>query len=109
MNDGGQQSLLGGHAVRSAVGDGGSLGEFYRAEGGQERGREGMRSTEMVDLQCNGFRVEGELGIEMVEGRGATRLAFQKRRGEGATRWREDESVTWLRPLGGDGVLRGGR
>jgi hypothetical protein len=83
MNDGGQQSLLGGHAVRSAVSDGGSLGAFYRAEGGQERGREGMRSTEMVDLQCNGFRVEGELGIEMVEGRGGDEACISEEEGRG--------------------------
>jgi hypothetical protein len=50
----------------------------------------------MVDLQCASFRVEGEPGAETVKGGGeATGLAFQKWRGEGATRWREDESATW--------------
>jgi hypothetical protein len=66
-----------------------------------------MHLTVMVDLQCVDFRVEGESG----EGRGGeeTRLAFQKRRGEGATRWREGESTTQLWPLGDDGMSRGGR
>jgi hypothetical protein len=32
-------------------GGGGSLNAFYRSEGGQERGWEGMRLTVMVDLQ----------------------------------------------------------
>jgi hypothetical protein len=39
------------HAERSAVGDGVSLDAFYRSEGGQERGWEGMRPMETVNLQ----------------------------------------------------------
>jgi hypothetical protein len=31
MNDGGRQPSLGGYAGRSVVGDGGSLGAFYRS------------------------------------------------------------------------------
>jgi hypothetical protein len=52
-------------------GGGSSLGVFYRPEGGQERGQEGMCVTTMVDLQCVGFnrRMGGK----------AMRLAFQKR------------------------------
>jgi hypothetical protein len=42
------------------VGDSGSLGAFYRPEGEQERGRERMCPTAMVDLQCVDFGVEGE-------------------------------------------------
>jgi hypothetical protein len=34
MNDGGWQSSLAGHAGRSVVGDGSSLGAFYRPEVG---------------------------------------------------------------------------
>jgi hypothetical protein len=55
---------------RSVVGDDGSLGAFYRPEGGQKRGRDGMRPTAMVDLHCVGFRVEGGIDAEMVKGRG---------------------------------------
>jgi hypothetical protein len=36
MNDGGWQSSLARHAGRSVVGDGSSLGAFYRPEVGQE-------------------------------------------------------------------------
>jgi hypothetical protein len=43
-------SSLGEHAGTSVVGDGSSLGIFYRLEGGQERGQEGMCLTTMVDL-----------------------------------------------------------
>jgi hypothetical protein len=60
MNGGGQQSSLGGHAGSNVVGDDGSLGAFYRPEGEQERGRERMCPTAMVDLQCVDFGVEGE-------------------------------------------------
>jgi hypothetical protein len=49
-----------------------------------------MRPTTMLDLHCVGFRVEEEPGAETVEGTG---FVFQKRRGEGATQWREDESA----------------
>jgi hypothetical protein len=62
VNGGGRQSSLGGHVGRSVVGDNGSLGAFYRPEGGQERGRDGMCLMAMVDLQCVGFKVEGGTG-----------------------------------------------
>jgi hypothetical protein len=43
---------------RSVFRDNDSRNDFYRLEGGHERGQEGMRSTMMVDLQCIDIRVE---------------------------------------------------
>jgi hypothetical protein len=78
MSGGGRQSSLGGHAGRTVVGNDDSLSAFYRLEGGQERGQERMRLTAMVDLQCIGFGVEGELGVETVEGRGGDEACILK-------------------------------
>jgi hypothetical protein len=79
---------LEGYAERSVEGDDSSLVAFYRTECGQERGREGIHSTTMLDLQCVDFDVEGKPDIETSEAMG---LAFWE---EGATWWREDESAT---------------
>jgi hypothetical protein len=48
-------------------------------------------------------------GLKRQRGGEAMGLVFWKRRGEGAARWREDESVMRLRPLGGDDTSRGWR
>jgi hypothetical protein len=70
MNGDMLHASFGGHVGRSVVGDNDPPGAFYKPEGGYERGEKGMRSTTMVDLQCVDFRVEGELGAEMTEGKG---------------------------------------
>jgi hypothetical protein len=60
-----------------------SLNAFYRPKGGQERGREGMCPTVMVDLQCVGFGAEVESGTEMVEGRGGDGACVLEEEGRG--------------------------
>jgi hypothetical protein len=60
MNDSKRQTSLGGYVGRRVVRYDGSLCAFYRLEGGQKMGREGMRPTAMVDIQYVGFIVEGE-------------------------------------------------
>jgi hypothetical protein len=70
MNGGERQSLFGGHAGKSVVGDGGSLDAFYRLEGRPGQGPEGMRPMAIVDLKCFTFGVEGVPWAETVEGRG---------------------------------------
>jgi hypothetical protein len=71
-----RQSSLGGHAGRSAVGGSGSLCAFYKPEGGQERGREGMRLTTMVDLERGG---EGRRrGLHFERGGVRVRLGGEK-------------------------------
>jgi hypothetical protein len=70
MNGGEGQSSLGGHVGRNVVGDDGSLIAFYKPKGGHERGQKGMRVTVIVDLQCAGFEVERDPGVEMAKGRG---------------------------------------
>jgi hypothetical protein len=59
---------------------GGSLGAFYRSEGGLERGWEGMHPTALMDLQCINFRVGGELGVETVEGAGDMACILEEKR-----------------------------
>jgi hypothetical protein len=65
------------------VGDGGSLSAFYRPEDRQERGQKGICLTTMVDLQCAGFRVEGELGAKMAKGRGGDGACILEEEGRG--------------------------
>jgi hypothetical protein len=77
------QSSLGGRVGRSVVGDSGSLGAFYRLEGGQERGREGMHPTTMIDLQCINFGVEGKLGAKIAEKRGCDAACISEKEGRG--------------------------
>jgi hypothetical protein len=59
-------------------GDGSSLDTFYWPEGWQERRREGMRLTAMVDLQCISFRVTGEPRAETAEERGGDGVCISK-------------------------------
>jgi hypothetical protein len=79
MNGGGWQSSFRGHSGRSVVGDISSISALNRPEGGQERGREGMCLTAMVDLQCVSFGVEVESVIKQWRG---------------VARWREGETMT---------------
>jgi hypothetical protein len=53
--------------------------------------------------------LKGNRGLKQRRGEKVTWLAFQKRRGEGMTRWREGELVMRLRTLGNDGTSRGER
>jgi hypothetical protein len=65
------------------VEDSASLGAFYRLEGKRERDLEGMRLIAMVDLQCVGFKVEGEPGAERMEGRGFDGARVLEKEGRG--------------------------
>jgi hypothetical protein len=60
-----------------------SLDAIYRLEGGQEWGREGMRLTMMVNLQCVNFGVEGKLRAETTEERGGDRACISEEEGRG--------------------------
>jgi hypothetical protein len=83
MNGDGSHPSLGGHAGRSVVEDSASLGAFYRLEGKRERDLEGMRLIAMVDLQCVGFKVEGEPRAERTEGRGFDGARVSEEEGRG--------------------------
>jgi hypothetical protein len=50
------------------VGANDTLGTFYRPEGDQERGQQGMCLKAMLNLQCVSFGVEGEPGAETAKG-----------------------------------------
>jgi hypothetical protein len=66
----------------------------------------------MVDLQCVGFGVEGELGAETTHGMGGDGSCISEEEGSGhdsVEGRRVGDAVAWLRPLGGDGASRGGR
>jgi hypothetical protein len=61
----------------------GSLGPFYWSEGRQERGREGMHPTVMVDLQYIGFGVKGEPEAKTTEGREGDMSCILEEEGRG--------------------------
>jgi hypothetical protein len=57
---------------------------FIGRMGGQERGREGMRLTEMVDLQYISIKVDWEPRAKMAEWRGGDGAYISEEEGEKA-------------------------
>jgi hypothetical protein len=64
-------------------------------EGGRERGREGMRPTTKVDLQCVDFGVEGKPVAETTDGRGGDRACISKEERAHLDVWESEPMMQW--------------